>query len=227
MERIWQDDAHRRFRLDLETRRLDQLLNNRNELAALRYDPDELRRLTKTLSLAIEERQVDLMQHILVASEPRDPSDEKSDPPEQPLRKVDTRGLHGWGRELRRDARPLVDVNKIRVFPARLGCHEPTGARLANDDRLFHFTPLDRFNRWKSCQRISHWAPDHVKTLRLRYLPGHLKRLPWGVRLRISKLAWDPLELQRMLAKELFGHEVERDRAQKQFWPDNMVHGGY
>ena len=126
-----------------------------------------------------------------------------------------------------RHPRALVDVNKIRVFPARLGCHEPTRTRLANDDRLFHFTPLDRFNRWKSCQRISHWAPDLVKTLRLRYLPAGLKRLPWGVRLRISKLAWDPLELQRMLAKELFGHEIERDRAQKQFWPDNMVHGGY
>ena len=53
--------------------------------------------------------------------------------------------------------------------------------------------------------------------------------LPLHLNVKISRLAWEWPELARLLARELFGHELDReaDARDQQFWPNNMVHGGF
>lgn len=63
-------DAHRKFRLDLEERALKTLLKSPERLAALRTDWDGLRALKKSLSNALKEWKVDLDKEVLKASTP-------------------------------------------------------------------------------------------------------------------------------------------------------------
>ena len=61
--------THRRFRLQLETRALRQLLQNEARLQQLRFDYDELRRLKRMLKNALLEEGVDLDLEVLRATD--------------------------------------------------------------------------------------------------------------------------------------------------------------
>ena len=69
-ERTKREDAHRRFRLDLEERAMKSLLKDRARLEALRNDWDGLRALKKSLGNALREWRVDLEKEVLKASTP-------------------------------------------------------------------------------------------------------------------------------------------------------------
>lgn len=62
-------EAHRRFRLQLETRSLKQLLGDQARLQALRFDWDKLRALKKMLANALLEEKVDLELAVLKATD--------------------------------------------------------------------------------------------------------------------------------------------------------------
>ena len=63
-------NAHRKFRLDLEERALKTLLKSPERLTALRTDWDGLRALKKSLSNALKEWKIDLDKEVLKASTP-------------------------------------------------------------------------------------------------------------------------------------------------------------
>ena len=63
-------NAHRKFRLDLEERALKTLLKSPARLTALRTDWDGLRALKKSLSNALKEWKIDLDKEVLKASTP-------------------------------------------------------------------------------------------------------------------------------------------------------------
>ena len=226
MEAAW-DDPHFQFMRRLQMQRLDQLLANRDELRALRHDPERLRMLTRVLSIALRETGVELMDHILPASEPADPPDEKSDGPQEPLLVVHDRpgererelGRFGAGRK-------RVHVDEIRVVPARPaagGAVKRHSRKLAHHNGLLHLTPYSRFKLYSDCRRVSHWAPDLARTLRTRYLAV---ALPLALRILLSRFVWGYAELAQMLARELFGHELDHT-VDDHYWPNNMVHGNY
>ena len=205
--------------------RLDQLLGSAEELRLLRHDPERLKTLERLLRIALQERKCDLMEHILLASEPVDAPDEKSEPPQQLVA-----GFHGAGHRLGRRKldgvelrRPGPNKDEVRVLPARLAANKPRGG-LAHHDAIFHFTPYDRFNLYRGSRKVRHWAPDLARTLRTRYL--HQVPLPVCLRILLSRFAWKWGTLAEMLARELLGHFIDRDEPEM-YWPNLLVHGNF
>ena len=150
--------------------------------------------------------------------------DEKSEPPEQLVA-----GSHGLRQRAGRRkldgvelGGPRPDEDEVRVLVPRLAAHQPR-RRFAHNDTVFHFTPYDRFKLYKDSRRVKHWAPDLARTLKTRYLPVPL---PVVLKLVVSSFAWKWGTLAEMLARELFGHWIDRDEPEM-FWPQCMVHGDY
>ena len=79
---------------------------------------------------------------------------------------------------------------------------------------------------YKTCRRVSHWAPDLARTLRTRYLPEAVRRFPLCLRILISRFAWKWGTLAEMLERELLGRHIDSEEPEV-FWPNGIVHGNY